>query len=152
MSENKYTRALDYIGDQLVELEKKLGNEIGTVENAALLCRAIEACKYLKQPEFDLRFASPEFKNEIVESAACSEGDRVLALHKEVHAILDAGLEWGHYFVFKSFSESGLSINGVDTDTTCEEDVRAFVRALDEKAAPYLALQAATARGGNDER
>ncbi len=161
MTENKYTRALDYIYDKLVELEKKLGNEIGTTENVGLLWGAIEACKYRKQPEFDRRFAG-RFAARRPETTVATDteedpfvaGSRILTLHRQVHAVLDAGLEWNVIYdcVFQQFAESGLSLTWADPDTTYEEDVRAFVRALDEKAAPYLALKAATPRGDEHER
>ncbi len=51
-------RALDYIYENLCALERNLGSDlIGSVENARLLHRSIEACKYLKQPEWGKRFS-----------------------------------------------------------------------------------------------
>ena len=54
----QYMRALDYIHERLGKLEKNLGNDIGTTENARLLHRSIEATKHWKQPEFSDRFGS----------------------------------------------------------------------------------------------
>jgi hypothetical protein len=54
----QHMRALDYIRERLVKLEKNLGNDIGTTENARLLHRSIEATKHWKQPEYSDRFGS----------------------------------------------------------------------------------------------
>lgn len=56
---SKHERALGRIYDLLCELEKDLGDDIGTPENARRLHRSIESCKFWKHPEFELKFAAP---------------------------------------------------------------------------------------------
>ena len=53
--ETKWTQALGDAHDTLCDLEESLGEKVN-VEQARLLGRAISACKYWKQPEFDMKF------------------------------------------------------------------------------------------------
>lgn len=57
---NKYERALMRVTQILARLEERLGERIGTTDDAMLLHRAIESCKFWKHPEFELKFAAPE--------------------------------------------------------------------------------------------
>lgn len=52
---NKWERALGEVYDLLIKAEPSANPEI-----SGLLHRAIERCKYWKQPEFDSRFLEPE--------------------------------------------------------------------------------------------
>ena len=76
MSVDKYQRALDYIYEHLVALEQELKEAhqvatVSTVEQARLLNFSIEACKYLKQPEFDDRFALKGILDSPFETELC---------------------------------------------------------------------------------
>lgn len=56
---NKWEKALGEVYDLLCELERHRGNN-ATKEEALLMHRAIERCKYWKQPEFDNKFADDD--------------------------------------------------------------------------------------------
>lgn len=90
---------------------------------------------------------------EQVERASARDiAERWHALHRDVHAITDAAetgsVEWSHAHaaVLALYRESGLEVERERLPGPYDELVRRFVEAINEHAAPYLAVMAARAR------
>lgn len=105
IEENKYTRALDSVYDKLCKVEKlQLKMERDSppsspptrdeIDIASLLMSAINACKYDKQPEFDMKFGDEKenftlhhcyFDKRSFDALLTFKGERIIVMHDHWH-------------------------------------------------------------------